>query len=253
MTKKIIFILLFFVVCVYFYSFIPLVQTVPSVFQTPYRTLVQSEFEEIYKYNGIEISERNFWNKPINGRKPQDTLNEKATILFKKYNLLEKEAKKHEYKKEALDFNKVDWKTVSNRYIELKQIVIDEKIKDINQDEIERYYLANTENFERQDFISGNISIWNDGIIISTESVDITEETVRNITERYPDLELELKNIEVGHQVSWGQNGVYYTFTCLSREEKGIIPLSEITDAVAMQCAEELVDNWLNKEIDSLK
>ncbi|HGA1475185.1 TPA: hypothetical protein ACIRK0_001970, partial [Streptococcus suis] len=132
-----------------------------------------------------------------------------------------------EYKKEALDFNKVDWKTVSNRYIELKQIVIDEKIKDINQDEIERYYLANTENFERQDFISGNISIWNDGIIISTESVDITEETVRNITERYPDLELELKNIEVGHQVSWGQNGVYYTFTCLSREEKGIIPLSE--------------------------
>ncbi len=52
-------------------------------FQTPYRTLVQSEFEAIYKYNGIEISERNFWNKPINGRKPQDTLNEKATILFK--------------------------------------------------------------------------------------------------------------------------------------------------------------------------
>ncbi len=31
--------------------------------------------------------------------------------------------------KEALDFNKVDWKTVSNRYIELKQIVIDEKLK----------------------------------------------------------------------------------------------------------------------------
>lgn len=46
--------------------------------------------------------------------------------------------------------------------------------------------------------------------------------------------------------------GLLYLYMFVERR-KGIIPLSEITDAVAMQCAEELVDNWLNKEIDSLK
>ncbi|HEM4308823.1 TPA: hypothetical protein U1X76_002077, partial [Streptococcus suis] len=145
------------------------------------------------------------------------------------------------------------WKLVSDRYIELKQIVIDEKIKTVNHDQIKQYYLENNLNFARQDLINGKISTWNDGLIISTESVEINEETVRLVTERFPDLELQLENIEVGQQFSWKQNGIYYTFSCLSREDKGIIPLSEITDAVAMQCAEELVDNWLNKETDSLK
>ncbi|HEM4876827.1 TPA: hypothetical protein U1106_002083, partial [Streptococcus suis] len=202
----------------------------------------------LFHKHGIDVSENDFWATSLNGRTPQDILNEKAKLLYIKFNLLEKEARKYGFNKEKLDFKKVDWKLVSDRYIELKQIVIDEKIKTVNHDQIKQYYLENNLNFARQDLINGKISTWNDGLIISTESVEINEETVRLVTERFPDLELQLENIEVGQQFSWKQNGIYYTFSCLSREDKGIIPLSEITDAVAMQCAEELVDNWLNKE-----
>ncbi|HFR3961908.1 TPA: hypothetical protein ACHVIW_002132, partial [Streptococcus suis] len=209
--------------------------------------------EALFHKHGIDVSENDFWATSLNGRTPQDILNEKAKLLYIKFNLLEKEARKYGFNKEKLDFKKVDWKLVSDRYIELKQIVIDEKIKTVNHDQIKQYYLENNLNFARQDLINGKISTWNDGLIISTESVEINEETVRLVTERFPDLELQLENIEVGQQFSWKQNGIYYTFSCLSREDKGIIPLSEITDAVAMQCAEELVDNWLNKETDSLK
>lgn len=214
---------------------------------------MKSEFEALFHKHGIDVSENDFWATSLNGRTPQDILNEKAKLLYIKFNLLEKEARKYGFNKEKLDFKKVDWKLVSDRYIELKQIVIDEKIKTVNHDQIKQYYLENNLNFARQDLINGKISTWNDGLIISTESVEINEETVRLVTERFPDLELQLENIEVGQQFSWKQNGIYYTFSCLSREDKGIIPLSEITDAVAMQCAEELVDNWLNKETDSLK
>ncbi|HEL2024816.1 TPA: hypothetical protein TY353_002132, partial [Streptococcus suis] len=251
--KKLIATIAFCVVCLFLYSFVPQSFGTPTIFQTPYKTSVKSEFEALFHKHGIDVSENDFWATSLNGRTPQDILNEKAKLLYIKFNLLEKEARKYGFNKEKLDFKKVDWKLVSDRYIELKQIVIDEKIKTVNHDQIKQYYLENNLNFARQDLINGKISTWNDGLIISTESVEINEETVRLVTERFPDLELQLENIEVGQQFSWKQNGIYYTFSCLSREDKGIIPLSEITDAVAMQCAEELVDNWLNKETDSLK
>lgn len=221
--------------------------TVPRVFQSPYRTQVRAEFETLMAEENKDVSEDAFWTTPIKGTTAQQELDKKATQLFAKYQLLEREAKKRGSAFESLDLTKAEWQTISNRYVELKQAAIDKRLETVTLEEVEQHYKANVAKYARQATLKGTLSIWKEGMVISQESLEISEENVRIITETYSELEPLLKDITVGKEVVWSQNNRYYSFSCEAIEDKGVKPLSEITDAVATQYAEAEVEKWLDE------
>lgn len=224
---------------------------IPSVFQTPYRTKVRTEFETLMEEKNIKVSDANFWTTPVGGRTARAELEKQASILYKKYILLDQEARKNGYPLAALDLKNTDWQTISKRYTELKQWAIDQRLKTVTFEQVKTYYQEHQEKYYRQDTVSGYLAIWQGGIVVSQEKIEISEQTVRIMTESYPELEVLLKDISVGQQVSWQQDGKHYSFTCEHLEEKGVMPLTEITDAVAIQYAESMVDQWLESNSKS--
>ncbi|WP_449461097.1 hypothetical protein [Streptococcus suis] len=199
----------------------------------------------------IKVFDTNFWTTPVGGRTARVELEKQASILYKKYILLDQEARKNGYSLVALDLKKTDWQTISNRYAELKQWVIDQRLKTVTFEQVKTYYQEHQEKYYRQDMVSGYLATWQEGMVVSQENIEISEETVRIMTEIYPELEVLLKDIVVGQQVAWQQDGKYYTFTCENLEEKGVVPLTEITNAVAVQYAESMVDQWLESNSKS--
>lgn len=220
----------------------------PRVFQTPYKTQVQTEFQALLEANNQEVADSKFWTTPVNGQTAQEVLEEKATKLYHKYQLLEKKARETTSDIAVLDLETVEWKELSAHYTQLKQIVIDERLSFVTYQEAEQYYAENREQYARQATISGQLATWRQGMIVAQESFEISEENIRMVTELYPDLEYLLEGIQAGQQVVWNQAGDYYTFTCDTVEDKGIQPLSDIIDAVATQYAEQQVDDWLERE-----
>lgn len=220
--------------------------TVPRVFQSPYRAQVRAEFETLLAEENKNVSEDLFWTTSVRGKTAQGELDKKAAQLAAKYQLLEKKAKDLGKSFAPLDLTTADWQVVSNRYTELKQLAIDQLLETVTFEEAETYYKANLEKYARQATIKGTLAVWKDGMITSQEALEVSEENVRIITETYPELESLLKDITVGKEVVWLQNGRYYSFSCEQLEDKGIQPLSEIIDAVSVQYAESRVDEWLD-------
>lgn len=219
--------------------------TVPRVFQSPYRAQVRAEFETLLAEENRTVLDDTFWTTSVKGTTAQKELEKKAAQLFIKYQMLEKKAKESGVTSVQLDLNTAKWEDVSKQYTTFKQIAIDKMLETVTHAEVEQYYKENSVNYARQATLKGKLAIWKEGIIISQEGLDISEENIRVITETYSGLEPLLKDISIGKQVVWTQNGRYYSFSCEEMEDKGVKPLEEIVDAVATQYAETKVEVWL--------
>lgn len=221
--------------------------TVPHVFQNPYRAQVRAEFETMMAEENKKVSESLFWTTSVKGKTAQGELEKKAAQLFAKYQLLEQKAKENGKSQKPLNLSSADWSEVSKRYIELKQLAIDKFLEKVTSEDAERYYKTNLSKYARQATIKGKLAVWKDGTIISQNVLEISEESIRIVTETYPELEALLKDITVGKEVVWQQGGRYYSFSCEQIEDKGSKPLEEIRDAVATQYAESEVEKWLDE------
>lgn len=233
---------------IYFFSGKP---AVPRVFQSPYRAQIRAEFETLMADENRNVSEDHFWTTSIKGKTAQGELDKKAAQLAAKYQLLEQKAKENGKSLKPLDLTKADWGTVSQRYTELKQLEIDKVLATVTSEEAEKHYQENLKNYARQATLKGKLAIWKDGIIISQETLEISEENIRIVTETYTELEPLLKDITVDKEVVWSQNGRYYSFSCEEIEEKGVKPFEEVVDAVATQYAEAKVEKWLDENTQS--
>lgn len=222
--------------------------TTPLVFQSPYRAQVQTEFEAMMAEENINVSDTQFWTTPVKGKTAQVELEKKATQLSKKYQLLEKKAKSLGKSLKPLNLETAEWKEVSDRYIALKQVAIDKYLESVTVEDAQKYYQANLKKYARQATIKGTLAIWKDGMIISQEALEISEENIRITTEKYAELEQLLKDITIGKEVVWLQNGRYYSFSCEQIEDKGVDPFDSIVNAVATQYADEKVEAWLTEE-----
>ncbi|RCW16515.1 hypothetical protein CAC02_08030 [Streptococcus gallolyticus] len=230
-------------ICYRFYMADP---AVPSVFETPYRTQVRTEFEARMQEQGIEASEHQFWVTPVDGETPQSVLDNKASKLYKEYQLLAENAQRLGVALTPLDLNTAKWQEVSLRYTELKQIAIDHYLQTVSDEQVKVYYEQNQEKYQRQATIKGVLSLWRDGVVASQEKLVIDEENVRLMTEQYGELESGLVGIAVGQQIVWQQENDYYTFVCEAIEEKGVENFETITEAVAIQYAEEQIEAQLS-------
>ncbi|WP_303971992.1 hypothetical protein [Streptococcus merionis] len=220
----------------------------PTVFEQPFITQVKADFHQKMLAANVIVSEEAFWTTKVNQTTPQKELEGKAQQLFRRYQLVETAVSDHGGAVERLNLETANWQEVSDNYRKNRQTLINLRLQEVTQQQVEAYYQKHQERYQKQGRLTGKLSFWRDGIRVSEEELIIDADNVRLVTESYPGLEEHLSQLKSNQEVHWSQgDGIYY-FICETSEVGEIEPLEHIMEAVATQCVEEELETWLAKE-----
>ncbi|WP_460802494.1 hypothetical protein [Microbacterium sp. GXF6406] len=108
-----------------------------------------------------------------------------------------------------------------------------------SMDEVEQYYDANPQSFERQDRLVIEVAEWEGTRAIGTSRTTIDETSVRALQEGDDAVIAAALDLEEGEQAVVDRGaGRQALITCLSRVETGLLPFEEVVQAAAFQLAE---------------
>lgn len=222
---------------------------IPEVFTVPYRTAVEQEYRLKYEEAGLPIPSKNFWTSEIGGLTPQGVLEQRKKRLYQEFTLLEKETKQLGGATENLRLDGAGWQEISETMASNRQFIKDSWINQLEDADILAYYQKHIDRFSEQAPIKGKLSFWQNGVEIWNKEVDISAETVRMVTEQYPELDLILPQIVAGERESWQRDGGVYQFVCTDRQDGMPLPFEEVIEAVASQLVEEKLNHWLEAKL----
>ncbi|MBF0778774.1 YczE/YyaS/YitT family protein [Streptococcus cuniculi] len=175
-------------------------------------------------------------------------LEQKQERLYQEFQLLQTEAKRLDSRVKEIQLDQASWQEVSEVMASNRQLIKDNWATTLSEAELRAYYQRNLHHFSEQAPIRGRLSFWQNGMESWSREVDISAETVRMVTEQYPELDTLLPTIGVGTSESWQKDGGIYQFLCIERQEGLPLPFQEVVEAVASQLVEEKLNDWLDKK-----
>lgn len=140
-------------------------------------------------------------------------------------------------------------------FIEQQSQALKNEIRDRQTvDDVRAYYAQHPEQFDEQDHLTVDVTEWEDGRAISTHSLEITAERVRELQEDDDQLISAALDLAQGQRTTVDRGGGRFAqVSCVTRTDAGTAPFDEVVQAAAAQLASDLFESELDDRIAALR